>query len=76
MKQISLFLLSNTSQLEMYQAENLIECLSSTAFVLNSNDKRLPPRDLYDPTVHEFQMLLPIESFPSKSIYEDIHISN
>lgn len=75
MDDVSVFILSNMSTIERDSGPDAVSILGQTAFVLVASGKRLPPKDLYDPSVNEFRLLLSPNLFPCSSIYSHPHFT-
>ena len=73
--ELSVFILNNISTIERESGPDSLSVLGQTAFVRVASGKRLPPKDLYDPAVHEFRLLLSPNLFPSPEVYNNANIA-
>jgi hypothetical protein len=72
---VSVFVLNNISTIECDSGQDALSIIGQTAFIRVASGKRLPPKDLYDPSVNEFRLLLSPNLFPSSSVYNHAHFS-
>lgn len=52
----------------------VLELLSSSLIIRSGDGKKIAPKDLYDPHIPEFQLLLPESVFPLAGLYSDVHL--